>query len=74
MLICAVMNSRYELRGHLTSDIQGVSGGIVNLLGGGIMDYSESISSYKHVSHSKYFRRWYYGLFRVNKFIYTRVP
>jgi len=28
--------------------IQVVSGGIVNILGGGGMDYSELISSYKH--------------------------
>ena len=31
--------------------VQGVSGGIVYILGGGSMDYSESISSYKHVSN-----------------------
>jgi len=31
--------------------IQGVSGGIVNILVGGSMDYSEKISSYKHVSN-----------------------
>jgi len=31
--------------------IQGVSGGIVNILGGSSMDYSEYISSYKHVSN-----------------------
>jgi len=30
--------------------IQGVSGGIATILGGGSMDYSEQISSYKHVS------------------------
>ena len=29
--------------------IQSVSGGIVNILGGGSMEYSEQISSYKHV-------------------------
>ena len=31
--------------------IQSVSGGIVNILGGGSMVYSEQISSYKHVSN-----------------------
>jgi len=31
--------------------IQGVSRGIVNILGAGIMEYSEYISSYKHVSN-----------------------
>ena len=31
--------------------IQGVSGGIVNTLVGGSRDYSEKISSYKHVSN-----------------------
>jgi hypothetical protein len=31
--------------------IQGVSGGIVNILGGGSMDCSEQISSYKYVSN-----------------------
>ena len=30
--------------------VQGVSEGIVNILGGGNTDYSESIRSYKHVS------------------------
>jgi hypothetical protein len=30
--------------------IQGVSRGIVNILGGGSMDYSEYKNSYKHVS------------------------
>ena len=33
------------------TNIQGVSGGIVNILGGGSMYYSERISSYKHVSY-----------------------
>jgi hypothetical protein len=32
-------------------NIQGVSGGKVNILGGGSMDYSEQISSYKYVSN-----------------------
>jgi hypothetical protein len=32
-------------------DIQGVSGGIVNILGDGSLDYSEYISSYKQVSN-----------------------
>ena len=31
--------------------LQGVSGGIVNILGGASMDYSEQIRSYKHVSN-----------------------
>ena len=31
--------------------IEGVSGGIVNILGGRSIDYSELISSYKHVSN-----------------------
>jgi len=35
----------------LYRDIQGVSGGTVNILGGGSMDYSDKISSYKHVSN-----------------------
>jgi hypothetical protein len=33
-------------------DIQSVSGEIVNILGGGSMDYSEQISSYKCVQFS----------------------
>jgi hypothetical protein len=32
-------------------DTQSVSGGIVNILGCGSMDYSEQISSYKYVSN-----------------------
>jgi hypothetical protein len=35
---------------HTHIYIQGVSGGIVNILLGGGLDYSEKISSYKHVS------------------------
>ena len=31
--------------------IEGVSRGIVNILGGGSMDYSEYVTSYKHVSN-----------------------
>jgi hypothetical protein len=31
--------------------IEGVSEGIVNILGGGSMDYSQEISLYKHVSN-----------------------
>jgi len=43
--------------------IQGVSGGIVNILGGGSMDYSEQMSSYKHVSNFKLV--WRYSCFNV---------
>jgi hypothetical protein len=35
----------------MARNIQGVSGGIVNILGVGGMDYSEYINSYKHVSN-----------------------
>ena len=38
--------------------IQGVSGGIVNILGGDTMDYSEWISSYKHVSSFQWVWRY----------------
>jgi hypothetical protein len=41
----------YVLRLHAYMYIQGVSGGTVNILGGGSMDYSEQINSYKHVSN-----------------------
>jgi hypothetical protein len=34
----------------LFDNIQDVSGGIINILEGGSMDYSEKISSYKHMS------------------------
>ena len=40
-----------RLHAVIPNAIQGVSGGIVNILGGGSMDYSEKISSYKHVSN-----------------------
>ena len=39
-------------------DIQGVSGGIVNILGGGSMDYSGQINSYKHVSSFQWVCRY----------------
>jgi hypothetical protein len=39
------------LKAGYSNYIQGVSGGIVNILGGGSMDYSEETSSYKHVSN-----------------------
>ena len=39
-------------------NIQGVSGGIVNILGRGIIDYSEYISSYKHVSNFQWVWRY----------------
>ena len=38
--------------------IQGVSGRIVNILGGGSMENSEEISSYKHVSNFHWVRRY----------------
>ena len=41
-----------------TEDIQGVSGGIVNILGDGSLDYSEEISSYKHVSNFQWVWRY----------------
>ena len=37
-------------KSELKTLIQGVSGEVANLLGGGSMDYSEEIRSYKHVS------------------------
>jgi len=40
-------NNLFQL---ITQYIQGVPGGIVNILGFGSMDYSEYISSYKQVS------------------------
>jgi len=43
--------------------IQDVSGGIVNILGGGSMDYSEQISSYKHVSNFQWV--WRYSCLNV---------
>jgi hypothetical protein len=45
------------------SVLQGVSGGIVNILGGGSTDYSEEISSYKHVSNFQWV--WRYSCFEV---------
>jgi hypothetical protein len=39
-------------------NIQGVSGKIVNILGGGSMDYSEQIISYKHVSNFQWLRKY----------------
>jgi len=44
-------NKKNYLISKLKPDIQGVSEGIVNILGGGSMDYSEQISLYKHVSN-----------------------
>jgi hypothetical protein len=38
---CPVLSSQYHSTMALHSDIQGVSGGIVNILGGCIIDYSE---------------------------------
>jgi hypothetical protein len=43
-----------HLKAGYRNDIQGVSEEIVNILGGGSMDNSEEISSYKHVSNFKY--------------------
>jgi len=43
---------------HTHIYIQGVPGGIVNILGGGTMDYSEEISSYKHVSNFQWVWRY----------------
>ena len=45
------------------ADIQGVSWGIVNILGGGSMDYSEYVSSYKHVSNFQWV--WRYNCLNV---------
>ena len=36
---------------RLTLNIQGVSGGIVNVLADGSKDYCEQVISYKHVSN-----------------------
>ena len=43
--------------------IQGVSRGTVNILGGNSMDYSEYISSYKHVSNFHW--AWRYSCLNV---------
>jgi len=43
---------------HTYRYIHGVSGGIVNILEGGSMDYSEKISSYKHVSSFQWVWRY----------------
>jgi len=45
--------------------MQGVSGGIVNILIGGNMDYSELISSYKHVSNFQW--AWRYSCLNVTR-------
>ena len=47
----------------ISNDIQGVSGGIVNILGGGIVGYSELICSYKHVSSFQWV--WRYSCLNV---------
>jgi hypothetical protein len=53
------------------SFIQSVSGGIVNVLGGGNMGYSEKISSYKHVSNFQWV--WRYSCLNVtHKKLYKR--
>ena len=44
-------------------NIQVVSGGIVNILGGGSTDYSEEISSCKHVSNFQWV--WRYSCLNV---------
>ena len=44
-------------------NIQGVSGGKINILGGGSMDYSEQISWYKYVSIFQWV--WRYGCLNV---------
>jgi len=44
-------------------NIQGISGRIVNILGGGSMDYSEWINSYKHVS--KFEWMWRYSCLKL---------
>jgi len=46
-------------------DIQGVSGGIVNILGVGSMDYSEQISSLKHVSNFQWV--WRYSCLKLGR-------
>ena len=48
---------------HTHIHIQDVPGGIVNILGGGSMDYSEQISSYKHVSNFRWV--WRYSCLNV---------
>jgi hypothetical protein len=47
----------------ISKNIQGVSGGIVNILGGGSIDYSEQISSYKHMSNFQWV--WRYSCLNV---------
>jgi len=48
---------------HIYIYIQGVSGGIVNILGGGSMNYSEYISLYKHGSNFQWV--WRYSCLNV---------
>jgi len=52
-----------HFRNRASCNIQGVSGGIVNILVGGSMDYSESISTYKHVSNFQWV--WRYSCLNV---------
>ena len=52
------VNSKLTPILYLFIYIQSVSGGIVNILGGGSMDYSELISSYKHVSNFQWVLRY----------------
>jgi len=52
-----------SIRTTLCTYIQGVSGGVVNILGSRSMDYSEKISSYKHVSNFQWM--WRYSCLNV---------
>jgi len=51
------------LNADCNAAIQGFSGGMVNILGGGSMDYSEYISSYKHVSNFQWV--WKYSCLKL---------
>ena len=48
---------------HTHIYIQGVSGGIVNILGGGSMECTKEISSYKHMSNFQWV--WRYSCLNV---------
>jgi hypothetical protein len=61
MYVC--MCARTYVCVYIYTYIQGVSGGIVNILGGGSMDYFEQISSYKHVSNFQWV--WRYSCLNV---------
>ena len=66
---CALDRTATEYGTYICTSqyIQSVSGGIVNILGGGSTDYSEKISSYKHVPSFQWVWRYSYSCLKLGR-------